>query len=59
MDLKGKRLLVLGCGNNAPDIHSEYLQTSIQPYDTNGELMLITHFDTNKLSFGGNIFTNN
>ncbi|MBQ4569377.1 MAG: ATP-grasp domain-containing protein [Ruminococcus sp.] len=34
----------------------EHLQTSIQAYDTNGEPMLITHFDTNKLSFGDNVF---
>lgn len=34
----------------------EKLQTSIQAYDTNGEPMLITHFDTNKLSFGDNKF---
>lgn len=34
----------------------EHLQTSIQAYDTNGEPMLITHFDTNKLSFGDNHF---
>ena len=34
----------------------EHLQTSIQAYDTNGEPMLITHFDTNKLSFGDNKF---
>lgn len=33
-----------------------YLQTSIQAYDTNGEPMLITNFDTNKLSFGDNVF---
>ncbi len=33
-----------------------HLQTSIQAYDTNGEPMLITHFDTNKLSFGDNVF---
>ena len=34
----------------------EHLQTSIQAYDTEGEPMLITHFDTGKLSFGDNIF---
>lgn len=34
----------------------EKLQTSIQAYDTEGEPMLITHFDTNKLSFGDNVF---
>lgn len=33
-----------------------HLQTSIQAYDTNGEPMLITHFDTKKLSFGDNKF---
>lgn len=33
-----------------------HLQTSIQAYDTNGEPMLITHFDTKKLSFGNNKF---
>ncbi len=33
-----------------------HLQTSIQAYDTNGEPMLITRFDTNKLSFGDNKF---
>ncbi len=33
-----------------------HLQTSIQAYDTEGEPMLITHFDTNKLSFGENKF---
>ena len=32
------------------------LQTMIQAYDTNGEPMLITRFDTNKLSFGDNQF---
>lgn len=32
------------------------LQNSIQAYDTNGEPMLITHFDTEKLSFGDNVF---
>lgn len=31
----------------------EHLQTSIQAYDTEGEPMLITHFDVGKLSFGG------
>ncbi len=36
----------------------EHLQTSIQAYDTEGEPMLITHFDTNKLSFGDNKFSN-
>ena len=36
----------------------ERLQTLIQAYDTNGEPMLITHFDTNKLSFGNNRFNN-
>jgi len=36
----------------------EHLQTSIQAYDTEGEPMLITHFDTNKLSFGDNVFEN-
>ncbi len=35
----------------------EHLQTSIQAYDTDGEPMLITHFDTNKLSFGNNVFS--
>lgn len=34
----------------------EHLQTSIQAYDTNNEPMLITHFDTSKLSFGDNKF---
>lgn len=34
----------------------EHLQTSIQAYDTEGEPMLITHFDTDKLSFGDNVF---
>lgn len=34
-----------------------HLQTSIQAYDTNGEPMLITHFDTDKLLFGGNSFS--
>lgn len=34
----------------------EYLQTSIQAYDTEGQPMLITHFDTSKLSFGDNQF---
>lgn len=34
----------------------EHLQTSIQAYDTEGQPMLITHFDTNKLSFGDNVF---
>lgn len=34
----------------------ELLQTSIQAYDTEGDPMLITHFDTNKLSFGDNKF---
>ena len=34
----------------------EHLQTSIQAYDTEGSPMLITHFDTNKLSFGDNVF---
>ena len=33
-----------------------HLQSSIQAYDTNGEPMLITHFDTDKLSFGNNVF---
>ena len=33
-----------------------YLQNSIQAYDTNGEPMLITHFDTDKLTFGDNVF---
>ncbi len=33
-----------------------YLQTSIQAYDTEGEPMLITHFDTDKLTFGDNVF---
>lgn len=32
------------------------LQTMIQAYDINNEPMLITHFDTNKLSFGDNRF---
>jgi len=32
------------------------LQTMIQAYDTNNEPMLITHFDTSKLSFGNNRF---
>ena len=35
----------------------ERLQTSVQAYDINGEPMLITHFDTNKLSFGDNDFS--
>jgi len=34
----------------------EHLQSSIQAYDTNGEPMLITRFDVNKLSFGDNKF---
>lgn len=34
----------------------EHLQTSIQAYDVNGEPMLITHFDTDKLTFGNNQF---
>ncbi len=34
----------------------EHLQTAIQAYDVNGEAMLITHFDTNKLTFGDNKF---
>ena len=34
----------------------EHLQTSIQAYDTEGEPMLITHFNTSKLSFGDNKF---
>lgn len=33
------------------------LQTMIQAYDTNGDPMLITHFDTDKLTFGDNAFT--
>lgn len=33
-----------------------HLQNSIQAYDTDGEPMLITHFDTDKLSFGDNKF---
>ncbi len=33
-----------------------HLQSSIQAYDTEGEPMLITHFDTDKLTFGDNIF---
>lgn len=33
------------------------LQTLIKAYDTNGESMLITKFDTNKLSFGDNLFS--
>lgn len=35
----------------------EHLQTSIQAYDTEGQPMLITHFDINKLSFGDNRFS--
>lgn len=35
----------------------DYLQNSIQAYDTEGEPMLITHFDTEKLSFGNNKFS--
>ena len=34
----------------------DYLQNSIQAYDTNGDPMLITHFDTEKLTFGNNVF---
>lgn len=34
-----------------------HLQGSIQAYDTEGEPMLITHFDTEKLTFGDNIFS--
>ena len=34
----------------------EYLQTHIQAYDTDEQPMLITHFDTNKLTFGDNKF---
>ncbi len=33
-----------------------HLQSSIQAYDTNGEAMLITEFDTDKLTFGNNKF---
>lgn len=33
-----------------------HLQSSIQAYDTAGEPMLITHFDTDKLTFGDNKF---
>ncbi len=33
-----------------------YLQDNIKAYDTDGESMLITHFDTEKLSFGDNRF---
>ena len=32
------------------------IQTTVKAYDTNGESMLITQFDTNKLSFGDNQF---
>lgn len=35
------------------------LQTMIQAYDTNNESMLITHFNTDKLSFGNNRFDDN
>lgn len=34
-----------------------YLQDNIKVYDTEGENMLITKFDTETLSFGDNIFT--
>ena len=36
-----------------------YLQTSIKAYDIKGESMLITHFDTDKLTFGGSKFSIN
>ena len=32
------------------------IQDSVKAYDDNGESMLITHFDTNKLDFGSNVF---
>lgn len=32
------------------------IQDNVKAYDVNGESMLITHFDTNKLSFGENKF---
>ena len=34
----------------------DHLQNSIQAYDENGEPMMITHFDTEKLTFGDNVF---
>ncbi len=34
----------------------DILQNNIKVYDINGESMLITHFDTNKLTFGNNVF---
>lgn len=33
-----------------------YIQDTVKAYDENGESMLITHFDTNKLDFGNNKF---
>ena len=33
-----------------------HLQDTIKAYDTNGESMLITHFNTDKLTFGENCF---
>ncbi len=32
------------------------IQTTVKAYDTNGDSMLITQFDTNKLTFGANQF---
>ena len=34
------------------------IQDTVKAYDENGESMLITHFDTNKLNFGNNKFEN-
>lgn len=36
----------------------DLIQNTVKAYDEKGENMLITHFDTNKLSFGNNIFLN-
>lgn len=33
-----------------------HIQDTVKAYDENGESMLITHFDTNKLDFGDNVF---
>lgn len=34
----------------------DHLQDTIKLYDANGDEMLITHFDTDKVSFGENVF---
>ena len=34
------------------------IQDTVKAFDENGESMLITHFDTNKLNFGDNKFEN-